>query len=125
MPMRSWDEVPHGTTHQTLDGVELKQMPSGDWRCWIGDSWTKLSIQQEPNTAGKPKAVPKPTPIGTHRGSKQRMMVAVGGPWDGQRVVFPKPSGSPHGLPVRVGAWHGRYNLDTGEWADLKMEAVV
>jgi len=132
MPMNSWDEVPRGTTHQTVDGLLFKHNPSTDqWSAihFSGPTYrtalglgTSVWLRCDAPTL---KLIPKPTPIGTHRGSKQRLMVAVGGPWDGERIVLPKPSGSPHGLPIRVGEWHGRYNLDTGEWSDMKAEAVV
>jgi len=120
MPMKSWDALTSTATHQTVKGRELKHsVATGQWkqRDITNTRWIDCAPPVD-------QVVPKPTTVGTSRGSKQHLMVAVGGPWDGERVVLPKPSGSPHGLPIRVGDWHGRYNLDTGAWSDMKVEAV-
>jgi len=54
--------------------------------------------------------------VGQNRNRDQFQVRCVGGPWDGQDVVFPHQEGTPESLPIRVGEFTGRYNLNTGTW---------
>jgi hypothetical protein len=56
--------------------------------------------------------------VGQNRNRDQYQVRCVGGPWDGQDVVLPRQDSS-HvnaglSLPIRVGEFTGRYNLNTG-----------
>lgn len=49
--------------------------------------------------------------------SKFHKVVCKGGPWNGKDVLVPlQDSGDPFSLPIRVGEYVGRYNLNTGVW---------
>lgn len=70
------------------------------------------------------RALTAPVFVGQNRNREQFKLTCVGGPWDGQDVVFPKQEGSQYGgemsLPIRVGEHVGRYNLNTGHWVPLE-----
>lgn len=58
--------------------------------------------------------------VGQNRNRDQFQLRCLGGPWDGQDVVFPRQESS-HvnaglSLPTRVGEFTGLYNLNTGTW---------
>lgn len=64
--------------------------------------------------------------VGQNRSRDQYQLKCTGGPWDGQEVVFPRQDSS-HvdaglSLPIRVGEFVGRYNLNSGAW--VPMESV-
>jgi hypothetical protein len=75
----------------------------------------------------KPDTPNKPVRVGQHRTREQFKLTCVGGPWDGQEVVFPKQDAGVYGgalsLPIRVGEFTGRYNLNTGHWVPLEQKA--
>lgn len=58
--------------------------------------------------------------VGQNRNRDQFQLRCVGGPWDGRDVVFPRQEaghlGAALSLPVRVGEFAGRYNLNNGTW---------
>jgi hypothetical protein len=58
--------------------------------------------------------------VGQNRNRDQYQVRCVGGPWDGQDVVLPRQEaghmGAALSLPIRVGDFTGRYNLNTGTW---------
>jgi hypothetical protein len=54
--------------------------------------------------------------VGQNRNRDQYQVRCVGGPWDGQDVVMPHQTMGPMSLPIRVGEFTGRYNLNTGTW---------
>jgi hypothetical protein len=76
------------------------------------------------NAAGCP-VPPNPVRVGQHRNRGQFQLTCVGGPWDGQAAVFPRQE-SPDmnrgvwSLPIRVGEYVGRYNLNTGAWVPME-----
>lgn len=120
MPLTPWNLAPTGTQYQDANGTFYKQTPAGRWREWNpNEGW--CPVERDPDPAA---LYHTPTKIGKHRGTTQFQMSAIGGPWDGQLVVFPEPSGSPWGLPFQVGDHYGRYNLSTGEWQDLHEETT-
>lgn len=48
---------------------------------------------------------------------KVHKILCWGGPWDGMVACFPLQSpDDPLSLPVRVGQFVGRYNLNNGMW---------
>ena len=58
--------------------------------------------------------------VGQHRMRLMYQVTMQGGPYDGQIVVLPRQD-SGHvnaalSLPIRVGGFTGRYNLNTGTW---------
>ena len=61
-----------------------------------------------------------PVFVGQNRNRAQFQLSCVGGPWDGQDVVFPRQEaghlGAALSLPARVGEFAGRYNLNDGTW---------
>lgn len=65
--------------------------------------------------------------VGQNRNRDQYQLKCVGGPWTGQDVVFPRPDSSHNNaglsLPIRVGEYVGRYNLNTGYWVPLEQKA--
>lgn len=119
MALRNWRDTPRTTQYQTYAGVSYKQANDGTWRIWD-------EAAQEWRRSNRPELaiVPRPIYVGQHRGTRQFQLTAVGGPWNGQRIILPEPSGSPHGLSIRVGQFYGRYNLSTGEWQDLHEETT-
>lgn len=61
-----------------------------------------------------------PVFVGQSRNRDQFQLRCSGGPWDGQDVVFPRQDSS-HvnaglSIPIRVGEFTGRYNLNDGTW---------
>lgn len=66
----------------------------------------------------------KPKRVGRSRNRDQFKLRCLGGPWDGQEVVFPKQEGGQYGgelsLPIRVGDHTGRYNLNNGTWVPME-----
>ena len=50
----------------------------------------------------------------------------TGGPWNGLQLTIRPGQRSAYGdysLPVRIGAFYGRYNPATGQWVALEMTA--
>ena len=117
--MISWKDVPPGTQFQTPGGDCYKKSRRGHWLVWLHQKCGVYRWHSAARDPDEDTLVPRPTKVGYHRGTMQYEMTMVGGPWDRQRVVVPDPSGGPFGLPVRVGAHYGRYNLSTGEWIHM------
>ena len=49
-----------------------------------------------------------------------------GGPWTGLQLTIRPGQRSAYGdytLPIRVGAFYGRYNLATGQWVPMEVAA--
>ena len=61
-----------------------------------------------------------PQVIGQNRGRTQLSLTCKGGPWDGQPAVFPQQESGGMSLRIKVGAFVGRYNLNSGIWEDDK-----
>lgn len=118
MTMIPWRDTPRGTQYQTPAGDCYKRHHDETLRVW------EPSLGWRPVKTTPERLIHRPSRVGSHRGTIQYQVVAVGGPWDGERVVFPEPSGSPYGLPIRVGQFYGRYNMSTGEWQDLHEETT-
>ena len=61
-----------------------------------------------------------PQRVGVHRGRTQFELRCKGGPWDGQKAVFPQQESGGLSLHIKVGTFVGRYNLNSGIWEDDK-----
>jgi hypothetical protein len=66
----------------------------------------------------------KPKRVGQNRNRQQFELTCSGGPWDGQDVVLPRQDATQLeaalSLPIRVGEFTGRYNLNTGTWVPME-----
>jgi len=50
-----------------------------------------------------------------------KVVTCIGGPWHKQDVLLPQQGmGQELSLPIRVGEYVGRYNLNTGAWVPME-----
>lgn len=104
--------------HQAIHYIE-----AGAARAACGRGLRTVALTSEPTEATCKQCRHKlnaPVFVGQNRNRDQFQLRCAGGPWDGQEVVFPRQEaghlGAALSLPVRVGEFTGRYNLNTGTW---------
>lgn len=104
--------------HQAIHYIE-----SGAARAACGRGLLTVARTDEPTEVTCKKCLHKlnaPVFVGQNRNRDQFQLNCVGGPWDGQDVVFPRQEaghlGAALSLPIRVGEFAGRYNLNNGTW---------
>lgn len=104
----------HQATHYIAPGLF-------DTPC--GRDSRRVAITDEPAEVTCKQCLHKlntPVFVGQNRNRDQYQLKCVGGPWADQDVVFPRQEaghpGAALSLPVRVGEFTGRYNLNNGTW---------
>lgn len=104
--------------HQAIHYIE-----AGAARAACGRGLLTVCRTDQPTEVTCKKCLHKlnaPVFVGQNRSRDQFQLRCLGGPWDGQDVVFPRQEaghlGAALSLPVRVGDFAGRYNLNDGTW---------
>ena len=105
--------------HQAIHYIE-----AGAARAACGRGLLTVARTDEPTEVTCKQCLHKlnaPVFVGQNRNRDQFQLRCVGGPWDGQDVVFPRQESGSFGqaamsLPIRVGEFAGRYNLNNGTW---------